>query len=145
MIVRVKKIFYEDTVWTTVILKSGKKIEFFDENCRDLSEYINKDIDLLIIVSFFSILDCDKKLIPPGVSGQGKHYKIKGKYLGEYIIPSHYFRIEDNLKNGLRGFHGIKIEDGIFLISPTAIKTDLSVNEDVCLEISRFDLFGGIF
>ena len=139
MKVKVKKIFNEDTVWTTVVLKSGSEIEFFDENCRDLSEYIDKELDLLIKISFFSIISCKKEKIPLGVSGQGKEYKINGTYLKDYLIPSSYFSTEHNIQNGIRGFHGIQTDDGVFLIRPIM----RNKGEKVCLDVSRFDLFGG--
>ena len=53
---------YPMEMWTIVQLKSGQIIEVFDIELFDLSDYINKEVELLILAWLGEVIDFNFKL-----------------------------------------------------------------------------------
>ncbi len=94
------------------VLENGRLVLIRDEKPYDFREYIGKEVDLLIRISYMNKINA----ITKDINDTTKNPIIKGKYLGKYNIPEKWKKNEDF--SDISGYHAINYDGMIFLISP---------------------------
>ncbi|MEJ2250238.1 MAG: hypothetical protein P8Y97_11360 [Candidatus Lokiarchaeota archaeon] len=97
MIVKIEEVFTEEIKelrnesWIVVKLENGKKIELYHQGDHDFRKYVGKPLDCLI--SPWRLNNVNESLDPNKPS-------LKGIYLGKFIIPPRFKRIDREIWSG---------------------------------------------
>lgn len=111
--------------WVYGELESKNQIELFDADCIIPKSCIGKIVDCLISM-----------MISKGKNG----ISIKGKYIGNYIMPRKWLELYKDLHEYLlETLKGIETENGIFFTGPDDI--NCKIGEIIDLNVIRFDVF----
>lgn len=106
-------------------LESGLEIKFFDADCIIPKKSIGKKIECLVSIRPLK---------------EGKGISMKGKYIGEYVMPVEWLELYNNLKKShLKGLHGIETQDGIFFIGLD--DADCNIGDTFKFNVTRFSIF----
>ena len=124
--------------WISGHLSDNHIIKIFDVNAYDLREYINKEVDLLIIANLIVLLE-------ENASDFNVDSKVfNGKFLGEYRFPQEWIKfgnfgyINRCLK---KQWYALEYGDGIFLLDPQDLQEySLRRGENIVIDVGRFDL-----
>ena len=123
--------------WIIGQLDSGKKIRIKDRWPFDLRKLESKKVECLLIAAFISNINKISEKDEIDIANP----VIKGRYLGEYEIPSKWLRCEGY--QIISGFHAVKSIDGIFLIDPSDFEhQQISINsgEKIIFKAGSIDL-----
>ncbi|MHA1986969.1 MAG: hypothetical protein ACW98D_10050 [Promethearchaeota archaeon] len=123
--------------WILGQLHNRREIRIFDNLPYDLRDMENQEIDCLLFMTLSGIL------VDHTTEDQLKTPILKGYYLGKYKI-SDKWRIPEyiNLKyDRIKEFHAIKVENDIFLISPSDIEYySVKKGEEFTFQAIEFEL-----
>ena len=121
--------------WIKAQLATGRNIEIFNLGEFDLREFINQEIECLILAMLRKnpLLHMSKEF------NDNDSEILEGVYMGDYAIPKKW--LEYSKGHVLEGYHGLQSEMGIFLIEPHDLsKISIKKGEKVKFNILRFDL-----
>lgn len=134
-------------MWVYGELRSGQIIDIFDIKVFDLREYVNQEVDLLIIAWLGEVINIED---PPQLSldqrlGQ-KEYPtlssiIKGRIIENYKLPKKFSELENGVIGEVynNGF-AMETDDGIFLLDEGGISGEIKEGDEVAIDFGRFEI-----
>ncbi|MFW9875919.1 MAG: hypothetical protein ACFFG0_22690 [Candidatus Thorarchaeota archaeon] len=165
MRVLVEKVFPENEEalsfesWTQVKLKSGLRIELYNQEGSDLRDYIGEKVDCLIYLSLgsfilgnneddgyifkfnkgkFKVEKVNIEIFTRHLNKESEYKEIKGIYKGKYSIPEKYLKFKSDID--LEMNYTIENPDGMFLIPPIEKYIEIQQEVEVSLYVDQFYL-----